>query len=138
MKSVERNGFTLVEALVSIVLVSATLGYVWQWFGTAINTVSRVEEANSLEEVIEQWWVHMDLIDLSQQSSGKIEILEFSVYWNSNVERYSKNERLVRQPGWDIILYSVDVSIYRNDFNVYAFTASMFRQNQLGGQEIWN
>ncbi len=126
MKS--NSGFSLVEAIVALVVLSLVFTSVWGWFSTATTTTKKVEQALSLPEVFSQFTTLLELESLQQLRNGVYEINEFQVIWQANVKRQSNQETYRRQPQWVVTLFDVNATIERDGVFVSEFATQIVKQ----------
>ena len=108
------SGFSLIEAIVSLVILSIVFTTVWGWFGTAVVSTERIRSTIGLPETVNEFLRRIELEDLSQIQSGDMEIGEYTVQWRAEVARRSDESSYRRQPAWVIALFNVDAKIYLN------------------------
>ena len=109
------RGFTLVEALVAIVIISSIFTTVWTWFGSATLTTRKIENAVEIPFVIDQFLEYLDRQQLQNTSSGEYLYQDYKIVWNASVERMSTDEFFRRQLAWQEALYKVNVTLYKNN-----------------------
>ena len=114
-KSHRIAGFTLLEALVALVVLSFVFTSVWDWFGTALRTTSRIEESVALPHVFEQYLDYMSLESLKDEVSGKVQIDDFIFHWQATVNRQSDQEIFRRQPNRVVTLFDLHVRIFQGE-----------------------
>lgn len=127
---VKALGFTLIEAMVALVILSLMFSAVWGWFGSATKSTSRIEQAISLPQVFEQFLVYIDLEPLDEVRAGVFKIEEFDVYWKAEVEKQSDQQNYRRQPAWIVALYNVSIDIKKDGQSVTELTTKVVRQYQ--------
>lgn len=122
------GGFSLVEAIVALVVLSLVYTAVWGWFGTALTSTARIEQALSLPGVFTQSMVSIELEPLQDNRSGEIQVGEYQVKWIATPERLSNKESYRRQPAWIVTLFEVQAQILHNNREVSTFTTKVIRQ----------
>ena len=121
-------GFSLVEAIVALVVLSLVFTAIWGWFGTATNSTKRIEHALSLPEVFSQFVVNLELEDLQVRQSGRYQIGQYDIEWQANIERRSDQEVYRRQPAWIVTLFVINAVILENDKQVSTFNTKIIQQ----------
>ena len=114
-RNMRSRGFTLVEALVAIVIISSIFTTVWTWFGSATITTKKIENAVEIPFVIDQFLEHLNTQNLNTTPSGEYEYQEYKIVWNASLQRSSQSEFSRRQLAWQLALYNVTLDIYKND-----------------------
>jgi type II secretory pathway pseudopilin PulG len=122
------GGFSLVEAIVALVVLSLVFTAVWGWFGTAVTSTSRIERALALPEVFSQFVVNLELESLRETSSGVYNIGDYQVQWQAVIEKNSSQESYRRQPAWIIALYSIEAQVNRQGNPVGEFNTKLVQQ----------
>ena len=93
----EEEGFTLIETLAALVVLSLVFTSVWAWFGTSVQSTARIEEAMALPQAFEEYMDYMSLETLQEITSGETEIDDFMFKWQASVGRRSDEEFFRRQ-----------------------------------------
>ena len=124
------RGFSLVEAIVALVVLSLVFSAVWGWFGTAATSTSRIERALALPEVFSQFTVHIELESLRDTTNGVYDIGEYQVQWHVEEIKNSKQEAYRRQPAWIVSLYKVDAQITHQGKEVSVFSTQFVQQRR--------
>ncbi|WP_416305715.1 PulJ/GspJ family protein [Neptunicella sp. SCSIO 80796] len=127
MNRTER-GFSLIEAMVALVILSLVFTSVWGWFATATNSTRRIEQALSLPEVFSQFVVHLELEDLQTQRSGRFRIGQYEVQWQATIEKRSDQQDYRRQPAWIVALFDVKATVNENGQFVSEFQTKALKQ----------
>lgn len=122
------KGFSLVEAIVALVVLSLVFTAVWGWFGTAATSTARIERALALPEVFSQFVVNLELESLRNTNSGVYNIGDYQVRWQAEPEKDSRQEAYRRQPAWIITLYRINAQISRQGRVVSSFNTKLVQQ----------
>lgn len=112
LKTVNKlQGFTLVEALVALVILSAIFSVTWGWFNTAVRNSVSIERAVRLPLLFDEFTDRLSLVDLQNTRNGKIEIDNFTLIWDASEVRLSTQEYFRRQERWVVALFDINVEI---------------------------
>lgn len=122
------KGFSLVEAIVALVILSLVFTITWGWFNTATLSTKRIEQALALPEVFSQFIVHLELEDLQQRKSGRYTIGHYEVEWQANISRRSDQESYRRQRAWIVSLFNIKAVIFNEGKQVSAFETKILKQ----------
>ena len=122
------KGFTLIEALVALVILSLVFASVWGWLGTAAQSTTRIEEAIAVPQVFEQYLEHMTLESLREKQSGVVEMDGFVFDWKASVNRQSTREIYRHQPKLVVTLFDLDVRIRKRQAFVADLSTQLVRQ----------
>ena len=122
------QGFTLLEALVALVIVSAVLASTWQWFDTATRSTQRIEAALTRASTLEHVLIRMESETLKSQRRGTFELADADVQWQATLVRRSDNEIFRRQPAWTVALFELDVVVERDGDAPHRWSTHVVRQ----------
>jgi len=123
-----KGGFSLIEAIVALVVLSLVFTSIWGWFGTAATSTQKIESAVALPEVFSQFIVNLELEPLEDVRNGQFVIGDFEVNWTAVPERQSNNETYRRQPQWIVTLFVVQADVTRNGKFISSFNTKTVRQ----------
>mgnify|MGYP000448128161 CR=1 FL=1 len=122
------KGFTLVEALVALVILSATFTATWGWFNTAVRNTTSIERAVRLPTLFDEFIEHLRLVNLKSTRSGTVEIDDYTLVWQANENRVSTQEYYRRQPQWIVTLFDINVEVKQGQQLVTQFTMQQLAQ----------
>jgi len=127
------RGFTLLEAIVALVVFSLGAFALYGWLSTNVITLNRIRDRQQLEVAMQS---ALDLIRRSnpmETPSGQRKVGDFIVTWNSKPLEPPKNG--VDQSGGPSIfmvgLYELDVRATRDGRELHAF-----RVRQVGWKQV--
>jgi prepilin-type N-terminal cleavage/methylation domain-containing protein len=124
------DGFSLVEAIVALVVLSLVFTAVWGWFGTAANSTGKIERAIALPAVFSQFVVNIELESLVDRTDGTYAVGDFEVEWRASIDRQSTSEPVRRQPAWIVTLYQIDANVNRSGRAVTSFSTKIVQQRR--------
>jgi len=127
VKSTKR-GFSLLEAIVALVVLTLVFTSVCGWFGTAATSTERIESAVAMPEVFSQFIINLELETLEDDRQGQFIINGFEVNWTSIPQRQSNNETYRRQPNWIVTLFVVQADVTQNGKIISSFSTKTVRQ----------
>ncbi|MFT7413126.1 MAG: prepilin-type N-terminal cleavage/methylation domain-containing protein [Paraglaciecola sp.] len=122
------HGFSLVEAIVALVVLSLVFTSVWGWFGTATNSTQRIEQALSLPQVFSQFVVHLELEPLQDTQQGIFSIGGYEVSWSALVDKQSDQQEYRRQTAWIVILFVIQAEVRLDGKLVSTFETKAVKQ----------
>ena len=122
------QGLTLVEALVALVILSATFTATWGWFNTAVRNTTSIERAVRLPTLFDEFVEHLRLVNLKSTRSGTVEIDDYTLVWQANENRVSTQEYYRRQPQWIVTLFDINVEVKQGQQFVTQFTTQQLAQ----------
>jgi type II secretory pathway pseudopilin PulG len=127
-RSSKKLGFSLIEAIVALIILSLVFTTIWGWFGTAIRTSARIEQAVALPQIFSQFTVQLELENLTNKNSGEYVIGDYQVQWQASVAKSSVNEVYRRQPAWIVTLYNINASIWLKGRQIESFSSQVVQQ----------
>lgn len=84
-RSREQAGFTLLEAIVALVLLSSTLAALYTWINTDLIALRRAEAVvatnNAVREVVSQ----LQLLPFEDNAGGRFRVSGYEVVWQSSL-----------------------------------------------------
>jgi prepilin-type N-terminal cleavage/methylation domain-containing protein len=123
-----KQGFSLVEAIVALVILSLVFSAIWGWFGTAARSTTRIEQALALPEVFSQFVVNLELEPLEQVREGVFVIGEHQVLWRASLIKQSDKRPYRRQPAWIVSLFNIEADVQKDGRVISSFTTGSVRQ----------
>ena len=115
-------GFTLMESLVALVILSVTFSVVWEWFGVAVTSTQKIERVVAYPEVFELFVNRLSAESLQHQREGEYAIGHYTVSWQAEPIRQSSEEINNRQPAWEVALFTVNATILMDGTELSSFT----------------
>lgn len=123
MNRFNQRGFTLVEAMVAIVILTMTLLATYSWINVSIEMLIRTDEVLTQELLIDELMEEIYLTDIDSEPSGKLERGEVLVSWDAEPRdvKSSKNQRGITG-FYDHTLYDIEVEVYNGTERVASYT----------------
>lgn len=104
-------GFTLIEAIVALVLISTTGMVLFSWINTSIQSIARAEEANTRNQAIENTIEFISAINPMVSPEGETDFGSYKIKWKSTIEQpivdgtaYPSGQSL-----FEIALYKIEI-----------------------------
>lgn len=110
-----RGGFTLIEVLVALVILSSTFAAVWGWLNSSSLTTTKIATRIELQESTQQFLDFLSQQPLQQEASGQFALKEFVFEYDATISRRSDQENYRRQPEWIVALFDVNIRVYRDN-----------------------
>lgn len=126
--SAKYKGFSLIEALVALVILAISIGVLTTWLNTAQGASQRVNENLLVESVLEQSIGVLDAISFESTRSGEFYIQDLRVVWDANPIKNSHDEPFIRQPEWMVMLFSVDLVFYIDNRRITKVNTKLVKQ----------
>ena len=109
------QGFTLLEAIVAIALVSSVLMALYSLINTDLISLRRAEAAVQSRTIIEEFTHRIELVELGDGADGAMEIPPYAVDWTASLVEPTQMGRQQRgAPGlYDLSLFDVSFEVRR-------------------------
>lgn len=108
MNGFYRNqGFTLLEAIVALVIFASVGTALYAWIGVNLNGLSRVEASRQKDEATQVALAMLSTVNPAVNPEGTLEVAHYTVHWEGEVLRGPEDGLA---PGGDLSLY--EVSLY--------------------------
>lgn len=85
------RGFTLLEAIVALVIFSMAAIGIYTWINTNLITLNRLAEVAATEQVLNSSVERLKLVDMSKETSGRFEVNGYWVDWTADLVEPWKN-----------------------------------------------
>ena len=117
-----QSGFTLVEAMVSIVILTMSLVATYSWVNVSIQMLLRSDEVMTQELLIGNLTEELELIDLDQVNRGEMSLEDLRLEWEA-IPLESKsgvnNQGMIGY--YYHTLYDVEINVFRSAVPVSAY-----------------
>ena len=113
-----QKGFTLIESLVALVILSTVFAVTWQWFGVAAIATTKIERTLLLPDAFDALAAHLKDQGLRESRSGTFVYKGLTLSWKADVKRTSTEEYLRRQPAWIVTLFDIQVEVLTPDGSI--------------------
>jgi general secretion pathway protein I len=107
------RGFTLLEAVVALVLLSTAGLVLFSWINASFDGLQRIEQSNARAAAELNAMEFMKTVNPMQQPEGQIQLGEVQVKWRARpITELVANRNDSREPGpFTVALYETEVSI---------------------------
>jgi general secretion pathway protein I len=120
----KHTGFTLLEAIVALVIISATGTALFSWINTNLHSLSRVQETTQRHQAMRNALALMENINPTEQPSGEYDFGDYTVYWEARLlKAMQSNQAPSGQAGGYLMgLFDVDLRIVAGNQELTQFT----------------
>jgi len=108
-----QQGFTLLEAIVAMVILTSASLALYSLFNTNLITLGRVQQVSSEVPLVEQATQHLLAMNLTQAAAGEFEVDGARVVWSAELlEPYRQSQNVRGFIGYfQLGLYTVEFAI---------------------------
>ena len=134
-----QNGFTLLEAMVAIVVLSSVSFAVFSWVNQSVQLLMRADAVMTQELVLADLLSEMEFIDLRFDSEGELERDGIKLHWSSKAVETREGRTPAGLLGfYDMTLYEVVVRIHRDELQVadYKYNIVSYVQVRKPSEEL--
>ncbi|GLR70872.1 type II secretion system protein [Agaribacter marinus] len=129
-----QRGFTLIEAIVALVVLSISIGVLSEWLGSAQVASEKIQKNLMLEQIFDETIAHLQNTSFENEQDGEIYIGEMRVLWQATPLKNSQDEPFVRQPEWEVVLFKVELQFYYKAELVAELDTKLVKQWQIISQ----
>jgi general secretion pathway protein I len=126
------GGFTLIEAIVALVLMATTLTSIYAWVNTDLISLRRAEATVVTQQLAREALRQLYLQPLGPGESGDLELGEYQMRWESRLVEPTAQGRM--QHGsvglYDLTLYEIDFSLHRQDIQLGSWSTRQLRHKK--------
>ena len=124
----KESGFTLIESLVALVVLSTAFAFVREWFGTAVITSAKIEAAVELPLIYDQAQDQLELLDFNANNEGSFELGQFIIHWEAKQVRSNLSEAHRKSPAWNVALFDVHLTFDKGNKRVADVSTKLVKQ----------
>jgi general secretion pathway protein I len=113
-------GFTLVEAMVALVIFSMTAMGIYSWINTNLISLNRLEAVAESEFVVDSAIERLKLVDLRKETKGVFDVSDYAVEWRAELVEPWKQGRTPKGVVslYDVALFNVQLELIKNSQSV--------------------
>ncbi|MEM6484052.1 MAG: type II secretion system protein [Pseudomonadota bacterium] len=134
--TVKRNsagGFTLIEAVVALVIMATTLTGLYSWINTELLSLRRVEAVIVTTELAQEALRQIQVVPLDSKPEGEMMLGEYRMVWTATPVEAPRSG-LGRSGGlslYDVTLFDVAFSLYADDESLGEWSLRELRHLQV-------
>ena len=105
-------GFTLLEAMVAIIVLSMSLFASYSWIDVSVQSLVRSEQVFAQEMLVNEFSGRLAIVDLQDVQRGDMQIGEYTVFWSAEALETGDGVTLWGSEGlYNHTLYNVEVGV---------------------------
>ena len=132
-------GFSLVEAVVALVILSGAAVAVLGWADNAFRQSERIQDRDEINLAAANFLAELDTMSLSTANRGRFDYGEYSVLWSSKIIDSSRGILTNGVPSkWIVALFHVDIEVTRDSEKLAAFTTRKATYRSAGDEGSGN
>lgn len=117
----DQSGFTLLEAMVSIVVLSMSLFATYSWISVSVQTLHRSDEQLTQELLIGQFIQEVSL-ESSDRMSGALQRDNLTLVWNKVLKEKKEGRNNIGRMGFhDHALYDIEITVRKEGRDIAAY-----------------
>lgn len=111
------GGFSLIEAIVAMVLLATLGGALFIWINTNLQSVTRIRDANQQQEIQANVLAYLNTVNPMETPEGNFENEDYILAWNSTpiTPKQAGISYMYGQSLFDLMLYEISVQILRKN-----------------------
>ncbi|MFT6754101.1 MAG: general secretion pathway protein I [Candidatus Azotimanducaceae bacterium] len=120
MKIFRQDGFTLLEAIVALVILATSSMSIYAWLGNSLDSLGRVNKTIALAQLSDDLDAYFRTIRLDGQPSRTFSLNGYQIDWTASLVEPKRVgvSNLGSKTDFELGLYDLDVSIYREQILV--------------------
>ena len=127
-----QQGFTLLEAIVALVLITTTGMALLSWINTNLITLQRVQQAQQRHEAIRNALAFMETVNPLESPQGEETVGIYIFHWQARAIELPKDGKGLYQ----LALYDTDIEVFFHQPQKQALIAQ-FTLRQVGFKQVY-
>ena len=135
----QQFGFSLIEAVVALVILSGIAVAVLSWTDNALRQSEKIRDRDRINLTAENFLAELDSTSLSTANSGRSDYGEYSVFWKARIIDSSKGILTNGVPShWTVALFHIDFDVTKDSQKLATFVTrkTAYRSRFVEGE--WN
>ena len=112
-----QRGFSLLEAIVALVILTAALAGAWTWVANDVRSSSRVRDLALEEAAVQQAVAELEQVDLGAQPNGSLRWRDYRIDWQASALEPPRRGRepIGGESNYVIALYDVALVVAHHE-----------------------
>ena len=133
----KENGFSLVEAVVALVILSSSGIALATWFSLSMENLVRLEETQKSQLVLDNLFEYFSTLELkSEKKDEKLNLENYEIVWSASLVEPEQIGRGLSGTisNFDLALYEIDFSVNRGQVEIGRYKTKKVGFKKVRGQ----
>ena len=133
----KENGFSLVEAVVALVILSSSGIALATWFSLSMENLVRLEETQKSQLVLDNLFEYFSTLELkSEKKDEKLNLENYEIVWSASLVEPEQIGRGLSGTisNFDLALYAIDFSVNRGPVEIGRYKTKKVGFKKVRGQ----
>ncbi|RKZ41271.1 MAG: hypothetical protein DRQ49_05715 [Gammaproteobacteria bacterium] len=128
-----QRGFTLLEAIIALVLITSTGMALLSWINTNLITLQHIQQTYQRQEAMRNALAYMDTVNPFEKPHGKETVGIYTFQWKANALQLPKKGKGLYQ----MALYDTEIEVFHQKTLLALFTLRQIGFKQVYQPQKW-
>lgn len=127
----DQSGFTLLEAMVAIVVLSMSLFATYSWINVSVQILQRSDEIFTQELLVNDFLQEISIQD-SRQAGGTLQRDDMTLVWNKVLKERKEGKNNIGRVGFhDHSMYELEITLRKGGVDVAFYRTRLVESEQV-------